>query len=176
MVSMLVSDVDLPDADLKITYDYTFRTYAFFSSSNEIRRARRMGSISASRVLRNEEIGRSFATLITRYASSQDALARVEPSSEYVLTQPLKRVSSNEPVDNVNVPGFEQLIVRELLGSALNQPIGDRILFGSVGEIFVRMSFGANGDIERLWPWNEIISIATMQVERIRSVLSGPES
>jgi hypothetical protein len=176
VASMLLSDIDLPGTDLKITYDYTFRTHSLFNSSEEIRRARRIGSISASRVLRNEEVGRSLATLITRYASSEDAFSQVGRSSEYVLTQPLKRVVSNEPVSNINVPGFERLIVRELRGSALKQPVGDRLLFGNVEEIFVRMMFGADGEIERLWAWDDIISIATEQAERVRTVLSEAET
>jgi hypothetical protein len=175
MASMLLNGGDLIGADLKVTYDYTYRTYSGSGPSDAIRRARDIGSITAVRVLRNEEVGRSVATHLTRYASAEDALSRIEPSSQIRLLKPGSKVASNETLSSVNLPGFDGLIVLELQGSNLRNPAGDRIVTGNVGEILVRLTFGAKGDIEELWPWSEIVSLATKQAERVRNVLSVPQ-
>jgi hypothetical protein len=91
------------------------------------------------------------------------------------MKRALAKEFSNVLVETVNVPGIDHLLVRELRIDVLNHPGGNRILFGNVDEIYIRMDFGADGDLEELWPWNEIISIATKQVERVRSVLSEGE-
>jgi hypothetical protein len=85
MVSMLLNGNDLPDAELKVTYDYTHRTYSGSGPSDAIRRAQNIGSITAVRTLRNEEVRRSVQIHARRFASAEDALSRIEPSSQFRL-------------------------------------------------------------------------------------------
>jgi hypothetical protein len=176
MVSMLLSESDLPGANLKDVYNYTYRSFWIFNSSDATRRARDVGSLTAVRILKNEKVGRSLATQVSRFASPEDALSRVEQSTENRLIKPGSTVLSIERVIDIKISTFDGLIVQELLGTSFRRASGERTVAGNVGEIVVRMQFGADGEIEELWSWDEIVSTATIQAERVRRVLAAPES
>jgi hypothetical protein len=118
MASMLLVASDLPDYDLKVVHNRTYRSFWLFNSSDATRRARDLGSITAVRILKNGLVGRSVATQVTQFASSEDAYSRVERSLENQIIKPGSTVLSVEPVDQIDIPGFDGFIVQELLGTS----------------------------------------------------------
>src|ERR1700722_1417477 len=73
VLAMLLESTDLPDDGWKFEREHTFRTGAGKSATEEIRRARKDGSISARRRFKNAALHRGMWISVSPYASSSDA-------------------------------------------------------------------------------------------------------
>ena len=61
------------------------------------------------------------------------------------------------------MPGASDVAVYEEQYTGPRGPSGARIVVGTVNEILFAMVFGADGE---MWSWDEVISIAALQVQR----------
>lgn len=175
VLSMLLDDTDLASAKLEKTLENTYRTFANFDSTDAIDRARKKGSITAVRVFRDDVAMRSLRIRVTPFVSISDAESSVQRVVDNVRFKWGRTPRTLGYVEGVSLPEVSHNIIREIEGTGPRGPEGDRLLAGTIDNFLIGLAFQAEGRVEELWPWDEIVEIAALQARKIRKVLEeGP--
>jgi hypothetical protein len=172
VLSMLLDDNDLASSELKMTSEHVYRTFASLDSTDAIERARKSGSVSAVRVLRDDVVMRSLRIRVTPFVSAGDAESSVARAVENVRVKFRRATGEQRYIEGVDVSDVSHVIVREILGAGPQGPAGDRLLAGAIDNYLICLAFQAQGNVEELWPWDEISEITTQQAHKIRGALN----
>jgi hypothetical protein len=172
VLSMLLDETDLASTGITMTTEHTYRTFATFESTVELDRARKDGSITAVRALRNANVMRSLRISVAPFVSASDAESSVLRAVDNVRFKGRRTPSTDRYLEDMSVPGVSHVLVREIIGDGPRGPGGDRLLAGAVDNYLLRLTFQAQGRIDEQWPWEEITSIATQQALKIRKILN----
>jgi hypothetical protein len=156
-----------------MTMEHTYRTFASLGSSDAINRARKYGSITAVRVLRDPVAMRSLRISVVPFASVSDAQSSVKRAIENIRFKLGSTASTQRDLEDVSVPEVSHVLIREILGAGARGPAGDRLLAGTVDNFLISMSFQAQGSVEESWPLEYITSMATRQARKIREVFNN---
>jgi hypothetical protein len=165
VLSMLLDETDLASTGITMTTEHTYRTV-------ELDRARKDGSITAVRALRNANVMRSLRISVAPFVSASDAESSVLRAVDNVRFKGRRTPSTDRYLEDMSVPGVSHVLVREIIGDGPRGPGGDRLLAGAVDNYLLRLTFQAQGRIDEQWPWEEITSIATQQALKIRKILN----
>lgn len=135
VLSMLLDETDLATAEMKVTAEHTYRTFATYESTDAVDRARKNGSITVVRVLRNAAVTRTLRITVVPFVSATDAELSVQRAVENIRIK--VKSASQRHVDGVSVPGVTHVLIREILGVGPRGPAGDRLLAGQLATIYL---------------------------------------
>lgn len=172
LFAMLLERADLPDADWKVTYERAFDTGAGTSQTDEVRRARADGSITVVRRLRSDGENRTLVLYLVPFASSDDARSYLPKSVGRMLRKPFSkvRVTQDDFVDLHELSESADVMAYELQYVGPNGMGGERIIVRAIGKLVLIMNFVAAGE---LWSWDEVLSIASFQSQKVQTALSN---
>jgi hypothetical protein len=172
MFAMMLDVDDLRDpAGWGVTVQRSIRTGGGRRSTELTRRARAAGGVSALRILRNKTERRSISLSVNSYASSDDAKMTMSAVLGSTIRKPLSRFTLLEAriVEGQEVPGLPETLAYEERSEGSKGLRGSRLVAGTIEHILLVVTCSALGEF---WTWEEVISIATRQVEKIQSSLS----
>jgi hypothetical protein len=166
---MLLETSDLPGDDWRQIAERIWRTGMFGKPSETWRRARSLGTFTATRSFEQSNVPRWLLIKVAPVASSDDArdvvpellsLSMPNPYAEVAVTS--ERPVLDVPVDGLSDPwGYEKLTAGMPDG-----PTASRYLAGHVDEVAILIECSGGRDV---WSWEEIAFVATEQASRIES-------
>jgi hypothetical protein len=135
--------------------------------SEGVRRARKLGGITATRILFNKGSGRSTAVSASTYATYADATESLSSFLGNQIRMPFMKLTILESklVSDRQFPALANALIYEESSIGSRGPQGWRIVAGAVGNIRLGIIFSAIGD---LWSWDEIEECLTRQVAKFR--------
>jgi hypothetical protein len=163
-LKLLLGESDLPALGLTFAGEQFWKIGARGLAGPEIERARQMGSLNVWRRFANKPEKRSFWIQIGEFASASDAASFAPILFHSLQRRPGVSTQVIEPAEEVTVPGLSSLLSCE---ERSPQEVGvrvTRLIVGTVDRLLVSIGFTAMDDA---WPWGDITSIASAQVEKI---------
>ena len=174
LFAMLLEQTDLPGADWKVAYEMASETGAGTSPTEEIRRARDDQSITVVRRLRSDAANRTLVLYLIPFVSHDDAQTYLPKSVGRLLRKPFSKVEVIQEgfVELRELSESRDVMTYEMQYVGPNGVGGERMVVSAIGELVLIMDFVAAG---ALWPWDEILQIASIQSQKIRTELSSRE-
>ena len=171
--TMLLDESDLPGDGWRLCSQRSWRMGAWgIPPSDANRRACQAGLFTGSRVFEQASPTRWLSTQVLQFASILDAQSEVPGMQERLMPNPRARVTivDERTIHGHRVAGLANLWVFEQLTVGLERPTYTRYVAGSVE--FVVTMLMCTGDRGQ-WPWDEVMSIATMQSSKVRATISN---
>jgi hypothetical protein len=176
LLSLLLTKAELPSG-WHMTRERTIRLSARSVASEEYLRAEEAGGITAQRSFadkpfmpgRNDgpPLSRRISFTITPYASGQDAKSYLPKLPNYVRRKPGTIVHDEQVLDGFEVTGLSESLVYQDSFIAREGVGTTRLIAGAIDHLVTVSIFQAPGPDEP-WPWEEILPIASRQIEKIR--------
>jgi hypothetical protein len=169
--SILLDNSDLPEDRWHVSDERAYRTGAGRSPTEQIRRARKIGSVTVVRRLKNDSSSRLLSLALIPLASEADALAYLPESIARAVRKPFSKVTESGEgfVDGPSVSTLPNAMFYELRYSDPERNGGERIVVGVIDRYLVNFNFR---DTSELWPWVEIAAISNLQVAKLQESLS----
>ena len=169
---MLLETTDLADGPWLARQQRTFRTGAGQPQTDETRRARKNGSITAMRTFRHATDRRTLTCSVIPFAAPSDAQAYVPKIPNRMMRIPFSKFKSYGtcvfPAGEVSAMA-EGLAYEERFAGPKDSGCF-RLLAGTVDEIVFTVQGAA---VDGHWEWDELERAAASQVQKVRDILGN---
>jgi hypothetical protein len=174
-LAMLLESTDLPSDDWRVANQRTNRVGAGKAKTDEIRRAKKDGGITAWRCLRSDSARRSLSCSVTPFASPSDAQSSLPDLTSRLVRKPFSKLNvyGQRLIEGEEVPGLSGTMVYEEQFTGPDGHGGTRIVAGAIGKVLFALDFSSLGD---LWPWDDVVSMAAAQRDKIQRGHLDPTS
>lgn len=162
---ILPGSEDLPQGGWEVTRERAYRTRSGGASKDETPRSRK--HVTALRGFKNKTLNRTLWCSVSSFASAADAESFLPGLIPRMVRRPGSKleITGKRTIDRPKVPGTSGSVFYEERFSGPDGPGGTRLIGGAVGQIVFVIDFSGIGDS---WPWDEALSIATAEVEKIK--------
>jgi hypothetical protein len=167
----MVLDLDqLGDDDWTLFSEHAYRTGTGKRNSDEIQRARQIGSITARRCFRRTSSMTSLLISVSPYGSADDARARLHAPP---LAKPFTRIAHTDerPAEGVTIPEADEAVAFESDFVGNDGAGTSKRISAAVGSCWFGMLMSTVGHQLK---WDEVSSLATAQADRIRHAIDQP--
>jgi len=171
LFSSLLSPEDIGQDGWKVPCpDKAYRLGVASEKSDEVRRARALGSVSVQRSLRNAITRESVVVSVIPYASSEDAQTRLSSVSDRMSYRHKRHHRHREQValGHIDVIGVSNAAALEHHCITENERLYNQVMSGTVDRYLFQVLLGGYGEAPG---WEFVTSLAAKQAAKIIDVL-----
>jgi hypothetical protein len=168
---LLLDTSDLPDDGWSVSDERAYRTGAGRTPTEQIRRARKMGSVTVIRRLKSDSSSRMLSLALIPLASEADAVDSVRDSITRAIRKPFSDIEETSEgfVEGPIVPMLPNAMLYELRYVKPELGGGERIVAGVIDHFVIQLNFR---DPRAMWPWSDVAAISTLQVDKLQAAIS----
>jgi hypothetical protein len=163
---MLLSESELSDCGLAFAGEQSWKIGSRGLAGPEIERAKQRGNLNVWRRFSSQSDKRSVWIQVGEFATTTDAVTFAPILFDSIRQRPGAATEMIESSETVEVPGLSSILVCEERSPYQEGFRGIRVIVGTVDQWLFSIGASAMNDV---WAWDDIVSIASAQVQKINA-------